>query len=110
MTKRVGRFQPGQSGNPGGRPKENAEVRDLARQYTEEAIERLAFWMQSDNAKATVSACQAILSRGWGTPMQAVELTGKDGESLEATNTRDLARTILHVLNSAQLEDLPSVH
>src|SRR5207244_11467027 len=35
-------FQPGQSGNPGGRPKEDAPVRDLARQHTAEAIRKLA--------------------------------------------------------------------
>lgn len=73
-------FQPGQSGNPGGRPKENDEVRALARAHTKTAIERLAFWMTSDNAKASVSASQALLDRGWGKAPQAV--TGPDGEAL----------------------------
>ena len=35
------RFQPGQSGNPGGRPKTIIAVAELARQYTTEAIEML---------------------------------------------------------------------
>lgn len=73
-------FQPGQSGNPGGRPKENAEVKELARAHTKRAVERLAFWMESDNAKASVSASQALLDRGWGKPAQAI--TGEDGQPL----------------------------
>ena len=36
-----GRFVPGQSGNPGGRPKDENRVGELARSYTLEAIETL---------------------------------------------------------------------
>ena|SRR5690349_7816167 len=81
-TRRRGRgrpFQPGQSGNPGGRRKD--EVSALARTHTKDAITRLVFWMASDNAKASVSACTAILDRGWGRPVQAV--SGPDGEPLK---------------------------
>lgn len=62
----------GQSGNPGGRPKEDAELRKLARAHTQEAIERLAFWLHSDNAKASVSAANALLDRGYGKPTQPI--------------------------------------
>lgn len=65
-------FVKGQSGNPGGRPKESNEVKTLARQYTEESVHRLAFWMRSDNPKASVAACQALLDRGYGKPTQPV--------------------------------------
>jgi hypothetical protein len=57
----VARFQKGKSGNPGGRPKESDDVKELARQHSTEAIQRLAMWMRSDNAKASVSACNALL-------------------------------------------------
>lgn len=77
----MAKFQKGQSGNPGGRPKGHDEVRELARQHTPAAIERLAFWLASDNAKASVSAASALLDRGWGRPAQAV--TGPDGEALQ---------------------------
>jgi hypothetical protein len=67
-------FQPGQSGNPGGRPKETAEVRQLAREHTAEIIERLLFWVRSDNPRASVAACQALLDRGYGKPSQELEI------------------------------------
>lgn len=73
-------FKKGQSGNPGGRPKENADVRRLAREHTAEAVNRLVAWMRSDSAKASVSAAQALLDRGWGKPAQAHRFEGEDGQ------------------------------
>lgn len=66
-------FEKGKSGNPGGRPKEIQEVKSLARDYTAEGIERLAFWMRSDNAKASVSATAILLERAWGKAEQKIE-------------------------------------
>lgn len=77
-----GKFQKGKSGNPGGRPKENAEVKELARAHTEEAIRTLVKWMKSKNAKASVAACNALLDRAWGKATQP--LSGEDGKPLVA--------------------------
>jgi Family of unknown function (DUF5681) len=76
-----GRFAKGASGNPGGRPKELDEVKELARTYTERAIERLAEWMDSKDPKASVAACNSLLDRGWGKSVQAI--TGKDGGPID---------------------------
>ena len=67
-------FQPGQSGNPSGRPKECAEVKALARQHTEQAIAVLASIMLNEDAKETarVAAASALLDRGYGKPAQAL--------------------------------------
>ena len=67
-------FQPGQSGNPGGRPKETAEVKALARQYTAQAIDTLASIMLNEDAKGSerVSAAVALLDRGYGKPPQSI--------------------------------------
>lgn len=65
-------FAKGQSGNPGGRPKESSVVKALAREYTEEAVLKLAHWMRTDDARASVAACTALLDRGYGKPTQPV--------------------------------------
>ncbi len=69
-------FVKGQSGNPGGRPKENTELKDLAKSASPEALDRLLHWMRSDNAKASVTACTAILDRAYGKPSQHIEHSG----------------------------------
>lgn len=69
-------FQPGQSGNPNGRRKEDVRVRELAREQTEAAIQALVDALSDE--KTRVSAAVALLDRGWGKPAQAI--TGEDGE------------------------------
>lgn len=76
-------FKAGQSGNPGGRPKESPEVKELARKYTAEAVETLAKHMRGDDVRASVAASQALLDRGYGKPSQAVEVSGNEGGPIE---------------------------
>jgi hypothetical protein len=74
MAARKGVWQPGQSGNPKGRPSIKGEVEMLARTYTVEALETLADLMRngvSDNAR--MAAANALLNRGWGLPRQAID-------------------------------------
>ena len=75
-------FQPGQSGNPGGRPKEDIEVKALARTAGPEAVEKLVELMRGDDRRTALAAAQALLDRGFGKPSQAVEMSGPDGEPL----------------------------
>ena len=78
-------FQKGKSGNPGGRPKEVQEVRDLARKHTVAAIQRLVELMNDDNGRTSVAACTVLLDRAWGKAPQAIEHSGKDGVPLTPT-------------------------
>jgi hypothetical protein len=67
-------FKKGQSGNPGGRPKAIAEIRELAREHTGEAVETLMSIMTDPKAApaARVSAANALLDRGYGKPPQHI--------------------------------------
>lgn len=51
-----------------------------------------------------IQAIKEIFDRVEGKPTAAVELTGADGEPLEPTTPRDLARAVLAVLREAQVE------
>jgi hypothetical protein len=77
---RRGGFVKGISGNPGGRPKVEGEIRNLARKYSRTAIRRLAQLVKSKNERVAVAAATALLDRAWGRPAQA--LTGADGAPL----------------------------
>ena len=91
MQKRTqsGQFAPGSSGNPGGRPKDEARVAELARSHTLEAINTLVELMRhgkDDRVRGT--AAQALLDRGWGRPKVEVvsEASGGYLEALQAAN------------------------
>ena len=86
-------FKPGKSGNPGGRPKgvtktEFADVKALARQYTEVAVLTLVKVMENPKSPpaARVSAASAILDRGHGKPPQSLEHTGAAGGPIDVRN------------------------
>lgn len=68
-------FQPGKTGNPGGRPKlpeDVKHVRELARQYTKAAVDALVEVLGSDSAAGKVAAANALLDRGWGKAEQPI--------------------------------------
>src|SRR5690349_1862651 len=78
-------FQPGRSGNPGGRPAGLAEVQQLARAETAanvQALVRIRDAVDSPPA-AVIAAVTALLDRAWGRPSQAI--TGADGGALALT-------------------------
>ena len=77
---RSGQFAPGQSGNPGGRPKDEYRVAELARSYTVEAVETLVDLMRhSRDDRVRGTASQALLDRGWG--KAKVEVATNGGET-----------------------------
>ena len=78
------RFRPGQSGNPTGRPKTAGLVKRLRKRYGDDAKELLEQLHAlacgpHDNPGIRLAAIRELLNRGWGIPVQPVELAGEDG-------------------------------
>ncbi len=67
-----GRFLPGASANPKGRPLENVEVKELARAQGPAAIIRLTQLMHCDDPQTCIAAAKALLDRGFGRPEQTI--------------------------------------
>ncbi len=71
-------FKPGQSGNPGGRPK---GLGTKAREYGDKCIEVLATALDSDDVKTRIAAARELLDRGYGKPLtMTAEVTNRLGE------------------------------
>src|SRR5204862_1251576 len=66
-----GKWLPGSSPNPGGRPRVVEDIRDLAREHTETAINALVHIAEKGKQEsARVAAASALLDRGGGKPTQ----------------------------------------
>jgi hypothetical protein len=62
-------FEKGASGNPGGRPRVEGEIRELARQHTGTALRTLIeIAERGENESARVAAANSLLDRGYGKP------------------------------------------
>jgi hypothetical protein len=102
-------FKPGQSGNPGGRPKKTpyteahrkiAEligVADLNILPTDTIAECVAKIMAREALKGKVNAAKEIADRTDGTPRQTVEINGQDGAAAQVEarlSATDLIRAL----------------
>lgn len=67
-----GSFKPGQSGNPGGRPKAQHNLLELCRNLAPKALEALEAALEVP--KERVRAAEILLAYGYGRPVQAMNV------------------------------------
>jgi len=97
-------WKPGQSGNPGGRPKIPEATKEAFKEASPEALECLREIMRSGgNDSARVAAAIHILDRAMGKVSQGVELTGKEGGPMQVDQ-----HTVLEGFSNEQLVRLAS--
>jgi len=93
-------FQPGQSGNPSGRPKIIKDIQELARQHTDKAIAALVAAL--DDPRACVAAASALLDRGYGKPPAKLEHTGPNGGPIQTQDVTDEREDLAAILARAR--------
>ena len=101
-----GRWLPGESGNPGGRPRSILRLSEIAKAHTETAIATLAEIMGDKDAPAParITAACALLDRGYGRPLTdyAALVADRDlapGLDPDRLTELDVARRIAYCLD-----------
>ena len=97
---KFGRYLPGQSGNTDGKPKgRTSEIKEIFQIHSIDAALRVCELMMSKNEKIAMQACQEILNRALGKPVQA--------QQIEMTGNMDMRAQIRQVLLEKMSNDKP---
>ena len=83
-------WQPGQSGNPSGRPKSNPYAELMLEEYAREAVAVIVAELRSEDAKQRLAAAKDVLDRRYGRASQSIELGNKDGQPFAITRIEEV--------------------
>ena len=111
-SRRSGRFLPGHSGNPSGRPKVVAHIQELARQHAPEALATLVEIARSGvSENARVAAACALLDRGYGKPVSATQIIPPPPRDLRDMSKEELDEAIEACQRTlrAQIEEIEAL-
>lgn len=100
-----GRFAPGSSGNPGGRPKTAKAFRELQRERSFAVSDKL--YVTALTGKGTITqvmAAKLIIERAWG--RVPVEVSGPKGKPLDGAFYGAVRSTIEQAIADAQASEL----
>ena len=89
---KTGQFAPGQSGNPTGRPKIPADVREAIKAACPKAVDVLVAMLDSKKEAYRLEAAKTLLDRGYGKPTQMQDI------SLDVSGGMDMTAQIRKVL------------
>lgn len=101
-------FQPGKSGNPGGRPKHTPEMRealDLANAALPDAVRKLIALMGNADPKVAMVASNSIIDRVLGKAAQPI-VGDEDRAPLQVDDLAGLPRELRLKLQAKMLEAL----
>lgn len=97
-------FKPGQSGNPGGRPRKVQEATEIAENAIEAAMRKLVALIDSESEKVSLVAAQAIIDRTMGKPKQSVAHTLSDDKDIPELTTAELIGIVRSRTGAASTE------
>jgi hypothetical protein len=83
-------FEPGQSGNPGGRPKMPEELKVAMRGLADTAIKVLREAMEGPDPRARILAANTVLDRGYGKATQPIVAEGVDASRAHLDALREI--------------------
>ena len=95
--KEIAKFQKGVSGNPGGRPKGNPEVKEILKAASPDAARALVELLKSEKDSIRLAAAQDILDRTEGKAIQMQDINMDLGGTLNIE--RQIRRVVLETAN-----------
>jgi hypothetical protein len=85
-------WKPGQSGNPGGRPKRDLAA-EIARAIFEQDSEAITRAFTAALKKGNARVFSALADRAYGKPRQQIEFAGENGGPVQSTVVVEFVRT-----------------